>query len=225
MSVPKWKRWLSYLTEIHIESSGSEINPHLHVSLVRGRYQLCTENAIYSFEDLYDNFGGAYAKIALDQLDIQNVLILGFGLGSIPIILEKQYDRKYHYTAVEIDEAVLELANKYAMPEIHSPIQFVCADAFAYVHQCQEQYDLINVDVFLDDVIPNELQQRSFLEQLKTLLSPNGILLYNRLAFTKEDIEQAGEFFKEIFEPVFENGTFLEVNKNWMLLNRKDILL
>ena len=55
MKQPLWKRWLSYLFEIHVESTSSDYNPHLHVSLNNGRYQLSTANAIYSFEDLYDN--------------------------------------------------------------------------------------------------------------------------------------------------------------------------
>ena len=113
MKQPKWKRLLSYLFEIHIESTSSDYNPHLYVSLQKGRYQLSTANAIYSFEDLYDNFSDAFKEIDLDQLNVQNVLILGFGLGSIPIILEQKFNKKYFYTGVEIDEEVLYLANKY----------------------------------------------------------------------------------------------------------------
>ena len=56
MKQPLWKRLLSHLFEIHIESTSSEYNPHLYVSLRKGRYQLSTANAIYSFEDLYYNF-------------------------------------------------------------------------------------------------------------------------------------------------------------------------
>ena len=51
MRPPRWKQWLSYLFEMHIESAASEYNPHLYVSMKQGRYQLCTANAIYSYED------------------------------------------------------------------------------------------------------------------------------------------------------------------------------
>ncbi|MEM1322078.1 MAG: methyltransferase domain-containing protein [Bacteroidota bacterium] len=224
MRQPLWKRLLSYLTEIHIESAPSEINPHLYVSLKRGRYQLCTANAIYSYEDLYDNFSTAFEHMKWEELDIQRVLILGFGLGSIPLILEQQFQKKYHYTAIEIDENVLYLANKYALPAIHSPIELICADAAAFVAQCQEQFDMIAVDVFLDDTIPDTIQQSDFLRQLRSILNPNGVLLYNRLAVTREDIEGAHEFYDRYFSRVFESGTFLEVKGNWMLFNRSDVL-
>ena len=113
MKQPLWKRLVSYFFEIHIESTSSEFNPHLYVSLYKGRYQLSTANAIYSFEDLYDNFSEAFEEIDLDRLAIQNVLILGFGLGSIPILLEQHFNKEYHYTGIEIDEIVRICANQF----------------------------------------------------------------------------------------------------------------
>ena len=219
MTIPTWKKYLSYLFEFHIESAPSEINPHLYVSLSRGRYQLSTANAIYSFADLYDNFMLTFQQINLPET-IKDVLILGFGLGSIPYMLEKKFDKHYHYTAVEIDENVLYLANKYTLPELDSSITMMPTDAFAFAHYCHDRFDLICMDVFLDDVVPENFETVHYLEQLGNLLNPNGILLFNKLAATKKDRVQAGEFF-ELFKTVFPNGTYLEVNGNWMLINDK----
>jgi len=224
MKQPFWKKLLSYVTELHIESTSSEHNPHLYVSLRDGRYQLCTANAIYSFEDLYDNFSEAFKLIDLDQLSIKNVLILGFGLASIPIILEKQLGKKYHYTGVEIDEEVLYLVNKYAMDELTSSFNLICADAQAYVMQCTEQFDLVIMDVFFDDLIPEQFETEDFLTRLKDLVKADGLLMYNRLAFNKRDINTSKEFYEGAFSSIFDQGTFLEVKGNWMLLNRNDVL-
>ena len=224
MKQPLWKRLASYLFEIHIESTSSEFNPHLYVSLYKGRYQLSTANAIYSFEDLYDNFSEAFEEIDLDRLTIQNVLILGFGLGSIPILLEQHFNKEYHYTGIEIDEEVLYLANKYALQDITSGIELVCADANNFIKQSSQKYDMIAVDLFQDDIIPEQFEQVEFLKNVKNLLSPNGILLYNRLAHNDQDIKQSKSFYKNIFTKVFDKGTYIEVNDNWMLLNRPDIL-
>lgn len=211
--------------EIHIESAPSEYNPHLYVSLNKGRYQLCTANAVYSFEDLYDNFGIAFQKIDLSKLPGKRVLILGFGLGSIPYILEKKWDKNYHYTAVEIDESVLYLANKYMIPEMESSIEMICADAFAYVMQSHEQFDMIAMDVFLDDLIPQDFQNEDFLEQLKNILHPDGVLLFNRLAHTPTDRQVSQRYFNDVFEPHFPKGSYLEIKGNWMLLNDKKYLI
>lgn len=223
MIIPIWKKYLSYFFELHIESAPSEINPHLYVSLSRGRYQLSTANAIYSFADLYDNFTLTFQQINLSTT-IKDVLILGFGLGSIPYMLEKKFNKSYHYTAVEIDENVLYLANKYALPVLTSPITMMPADAFAFVHYCQERFDLLCMDVFLDDIVPDNFETEYYLRQLENLLNPEGILLFNKLAATEKDRKQAAQFF-ELFKSVFPNGTYLEVNGNWMLINDKRFVL
>ncbi|MFK7771433.1 MAG: spermidine synthase [Saprospiraceae bacterium] len=216
---PFWKKILSYLFEFHVESAPSEINPHLYVSLSRGRYQLSTANAIYSFEDLYDNFFDAFKKVHLDQYPIKNVLVLGLGLGSIPLMLEKNFEKKYNYTAVEIDESVIYLASKYTLPQLESNIQMICADAFAYVMQTEQKFDLICMDVFLDDVVPEEFEENDFLEKLKSLVNDDGILLFNRLASQPKDVERTKVFYHKNFKAVFPEGSYLEVKGNWMLIN------
>lgn len=219
MRPPRWKKWMSYLTEFHVEDAPSDFNPELHVCLVNGRYQLCTENAIYSYADLYDNFSGAFEQLNLKKRTIKKVLILGFGMASIPIILEKM-GLGYSYTAVEIDEQVIYLASKYELPYLSSPIQMICADAAQWVQITEEQFDLIAVDVFLDDVIPDRFTQSFFLENTKELLRPEGLLLYNRLANTEEDLEKTKTFFEETFQKVFPDAKVLEVGGNRMLVNK-----
>lgn len=220
MKQPLWKRCLSYLTEIHIESAPSETNPHLYVSLSRGQYQLATANAIYSYGQLYDNFVKAFKAIDFEALRIKKVLILGFGLGSIPMILEQQFEQSFDYTAVELDESVLYLANKYTLPTIQSNIEFVCANALLYVKQSQEQFDMICMDVFLDDTVPTAFEEVDFLEDLQHLLNPGGILLFNRLALTKSDIINTKLYYKTVFQVFFDDATYKDVNGNWMLFNR-----
>jgi SAM-dependent methyltransferase len=219
MQVSRWKRLLSYLTELHLESAPSDLNPHLYVSLRRGRFQLCTANAVYSYGDLYDNFSRAFQRLPLDKLPIQDVLLLGFGLGSIPLMLEKTFGKNYRYTGVEMDESVLYLANKYTLPDIQSSIELICADAAAFVQQTPEQYDLICMDVFLDDQIPDTFTGQSFLKELQGLLRPGGILLYNRLSATPEDLRLTRTFWENCFLPVFPQGACWKFGGNWILVS------
>jgi spermidine synthase len=186
---------------------------------------LLTANAVYSYGDLYDNFSNAFKRIDLDSLKIDNVLILGFGLGSIPLMLENMFHKKYYYTAVEIDPQVLYLANKYAMQDIQSSIEFQVLDAFTYATFCEEKFDMICMDVFLDDTVPTELETEDFLMNLKNMLSENGILLFNKLAFQKKDKLQAKDFYNNHFKRIFTEGGYLDVGGNYILLNRKDVLI
>lgn len=219
MKAPLWKKYLSYLFEMHLESRSSEYNPELHVSIVDGRYQLFTENAIYSFADLYHNFRKSFELIQLDKYPIDKVLVLGLGLGSIPYMLENIFQKKYHYTHIEIDEEVIDLANKYVLQYLEAPQQMICTDAYAFVEVCQEKFDLITVDLFLDNIIPAKFEEISFLENLSQRLNPNGILFINRMADTPYAKERSQQFLEEKFLKVFTSGGYLDVGKNWMFTN------
>ena len=221
MRQPFWKRWLSHFVEQHIESAPSEINPHLYVSLSRGRYQLCTANAIYSFEDLYDNFRLTFDVFDFDRIRGGDVLLLGVGLGSVPQMLERNFDQQLHYTGVEIDENVLYLANKYVLHDLKSQLQMHVGDAWHFVESNSSKYDLVCMDVFVDDEVPDRLWSITFLEMLQGTLSDRGVLLYNCLARKSHDISKTRAFLLNEFLTVFPHGGYLDVRGNWMLVSDK----
>ncbi len=224
MKQPSWKRFLSYFYGFKLECTSSEVNPKLDVYLKQGRYQLCTPHAVYSYGDLYDNFTRSFDAIDLDLLDIKRVLILGFGLGSVPVILEEVFEKRYDYTAVELDCKVIDLAKKYVLPEIKSSVDLICQDAYQFVMNCKEKFDMIAMDIFIDDTVPSEFEKDEFLQKLKGMLSAEGVLLYNRLSFNKKDRSDTKDFYDQKFSPAFPGCTYLDVDGNWMLINRADAL-
>lgn len=216
-----FKKILSYITDIHLESLHSDQNEQLDVFLSNGRYQLCTKNAIYSYADKYDNFRRCFAAINPSKPAIQNVLILGFGLGSIPYMLETIFHKKYAFTGVEVDESVIYLASKYVLDELDSEIQMIQADAYNYVYQCYETFDMICIDIFIDDKIPEIFLTMDFLESVKDLLNPDGLLIFNHLSFFKTDKEKASAYYEKVFSKVFPNAFPMQVSKNMMMVNDK----
>ncbi len=223
-SIPFWKKALSYFYPMRVECTSSSYNPKLEIYLKQGRYQLCTPNAVYSYGDLYDNFTRTFDAIELDVLDVRKVLVLGFGLGSVTTILEKIFEKDYDYTAVEIDQKIIDLANKYVLPDIASNISVICDDALDFVRNCAERFDMIAVDLFIDDRVPAVFEQQEFLRSIGNLLNKDGVLVYNRLSFNKKDLAETREFYRDQFSVVFPDCTYLDVDGNWMLLNRKDIV-
>lgn len=219
MKQPFWKILLSYLIEWHLESAPSPYNPHLYVSLVQGRYQLSTANAVYSFEDLYDNFSKSFAQLDLDRLPSQETLLLGLGLGSIPLMLERNFGKKLHYTAVEIDESVIYLAQKYVLGELQSPITCICADAHVFIEQSTEQFAYIAMDVFNDDQIPSQFLKPAFLDTLDQCLKAEGLIMFNHLARTEHDQEAAQAYYDQIFSKKFPQASCLSVGGNYMMIN------
>lgn len=217
--IPTWKKHLSHLIPFTIEVTEGTHNHYLEVLYSKGRYQLNTENAIYSFEDLYINYYQAFEALKIKERAINNVLILGFGLGSIPVMLERNFNQTYHFTGVELDEEVLVLANKYGISNLSSPIELICADALQFVRQCTSTFDLVCMDVFKDAAVPLAFETLDFLKDLKSLIAEDGLLLYNRMAHNEIQKEANQQFFDQKFSTVFTEGRFLELGSNWMLVN------
>jgi spermidine synthase len=222
---PWWKRLLSYVSPIRLETASSDYNPHLEVSLSQGRYMLSTANAVYSFDDLYTNFLGTFRKIKMAKLPGDQVLVLGLGLGSIPYMLEKTLGFDFQYTLVEIDEVIVDLAYRYTLKWLDSHLNIIHSCANIFASATYQQYDLICMDVFEDDDVPSLFKEAEFLEKLKNILAPNGLLLYNVLSARKMDRFRTERFYKDQFLKAFPDGAYLEIGSNWILINQKDYLL
>ena len=98
----------------------------------------------------------------------------------------------------------------------------IVADAAIAVQQLpEESYDLICVDVFADDYVPEVFEQVEFLERAKALLRPHGVLLFNRLAANPKDWDASQGFYDEVFKSVFQQAHCLDVGGNFMLVSDK----
>ena len=210
------QRWLSYLTELHVETVDSDVSPHLYVSIRRGRYQLSTHNAVYSYADKYDNFRRSFEQMDLDALPGNRVLLLGFGLGSIPFMLERRFGKIFDYTGVELDPAVIYLASKYVLPDLESRTELVQTDAELFLQMRAETYDLICMDIFLEQRVPQQFETPAFFELLRERLTPGGTVLYNRLAVQELDRVRNQQVLGRM-RRVFPDADYFDVGTNWVL--------
>jgi len=218
--VNKIQKYLSYLWDIRIEERTSQYNSDLIVLLSKGRYQLCTVDAIYSHEEKYYNFKYILEnQINYDLLEGRKALILGMGMASIPIILDNLHPGKWSITGVEIDEVIIELASRYTFPRIKSSLQTIATDAASYVKISEESFDVICVDVFIGQDTPDQFRTHEFLNATKKMLSSKGVLIYNTIAFTNDNLELAKIFFNSTFREVFPEGRAVNAHRNLMLLN------
>jgi spermidine synthase len=222
MQIPFWKKWMSYVSPVTLEETGTELNPELCVRLDRGRLQLLSGNAIYSWDDLYRNFTIALGEIALHRRPAeQDVLLLGLGLGSVPYILEKVYFCGFHYLAVEWDEGIAELAQRYTLSRLDSSVEVVIADADLYVDICEDQFDLLIMDIFEDQTTPPHFETEDFLERCAARMRPGALLLYNRLYDRPGDRERTEHFYEQVVKKVFPNSRYVDTDGNWVIIAEK----
>ncbi len=215
--------WCSYLSEILLETASSPHNGYLEVTLHKGRLRLNTENITYSYEDLYVNYALAFEQLGIRRRRLRQVLLLGFGLGSVAVMLQKKFGQQAHYVGIDIDEVVLQLAQKYLPSALLSHIELHCANAALWVQQHRPPsggYDLIAVDVFIDRHTPDDCCSPKFLQETALLLSPQGgQLVYNALADTDEQKQMAQRFYDTVFNPIFADAFTITTPANLMLIS------
>ncbi|MBY5957391.1 hypothetical protein KUV50_04530 [Membranicola marinus] len=214
-----WKKWWSYLLPVHLESVGSELNEALDLYLIKNRLRLTTLDAIYSFDDKYYNFHKAFEHFELPP-NGAHVLILGLGLGSIPFMLEKTFQKDYHYTGVDLDDAVLYLFAKYQQERLKSPLQIIETDATLFMQSQSNRYNLICIDVFIGEIVPSHVKTNAFIRQLKNALLPGGRILWNMLYDTNEQARAVDKFIEYQFRTIFPDYQILQVLGNVILTNR-----
>jgi len=150
----------------------------------------------------------AYVRMVFAALLVnpapQNILVIGLGGGSIPSSLNKLYPQAT-IDISEIDEAIVQVASNYFDFSANEQMKVSISDARVFVKRAllrKEQYDLVILDAFTGDYIPEHLMTREFLNEINQLLSSTGVLaantfstsrLYNHESVTYQRV--FGEFF------------------------------
>ena len=115
----------------------------------------------------------------------KQVLIVGLGGGAMVHFYE-HYDPEVKVDAVEIDEKVVELADKYFDVRTQKNTKIITEDAFKYFKTNKTRYDVIYMDAFLKpseqtDATgqPLRLKTIEFYKGLREQLTPEGIVVIN----------------------------------------------
>lgn len=222
---PSWRKWLSYVHDQTLVRGEGDYGDELAVVLRKGKLLLQSNGAVYSWEDNYYNFRTLFERFDWDALQGDRVLLLGLGLGSVPQMTEELFGLELSYVAVEYDEAVAALAEEYLLYRLRSPITVIVADAEAFVAQADERFDLVLVDLFVDDTIPGQFVEKGFAERLAELLRPGGCIVSNRLTYRPQDEALSREYYRQVWSPLFPGAAKLDVGSNWMLLSDGSYLL
>jgi spermidine synthase len=216
-----WQRLRSYVFPVIIDRRQSRFHPYLEVSLTRGRLMLNTALANYSYGGLHRVFQIAFSKIGLVGAPLKNVLILGFGAGSVATILRDELKVDAPITGVEQDYAVIQIARDFFDIDRLHTLTLVADDAFAFVQHAMDQYDLVAVDLYHDVSVPDEFESDEFLQQLHRLVMPGGLVVFNKVAATKKLYAQFTALEKK-FDDVFGNVEVIKaLGINRVLVSRK----
>jgi spermidine synthase len=201
--------FLSYLYPITVETTSSRWNPVLEIMLYAGKYSLNSENTNYSFGSLHTLSIRTFRRLKLNWDEINSVLILGFGTGSVASIINK-YKNDCTIEGVEIDEKVLELGEKYFDTCRIKNTTIHCVSTERFVGTCKKQFDLIVIDIYLDLRVPETIQNERFITGIKSILNTGGVVIFNKFIFSKESREQF-KLLKSLYGKIFGNLKIMTV--------------
>lgn len=159
----------------------------------------------------------------LELINGKRVLCLGLGLGSV-IQLISERSKNVQFTAVELDDEVIRLAEKYILHKVDADIEVIAADALIFMQMTQWEYDMICMDIFIDDEIPEVFMSKDFCSLLKGAVENSGIIIFNTPAFDKKVAKESTLFFNKMFKDVFPKARILKIHKNHMLLSSDHLL-
>lgn len=187
------------------------LHPHLSLEKISSKYNNLIE--VYSefghpriTVDSMPQSGGIVTDILKKSLNHfhhpQNFLLLGLGGGDILHHIHYRWP-DCQLTAVEIDPAMITIAQKYFNVDQIANLQIINTDAYRFVTSSYtspkrrkqpsphgrgqgEVFDAILVDCYLGHHIPPQLESPEFLNSLKKILSPSGTIAFNRLYDQKQ---------------------------------------
>jgi len=200
---------LSYLYPVTVEVTSSKYNPLLEIEFYTGKYSLNSKNTNYSYGTLHILFNRVFRRLKLNWSNINNVLILGFGTGSIASIISS-IKSDCLIDGVEIDEKVIELGEKYFNTGSFKNVKIHCAAADKYIEECKKNFDIIILDAYIDMIIPPELETEKFLVNIKNTLNPGGLVIFNK-AFFSEKMNDQIHYLKKLYEKIFSSLEIITV--------------
>lgn len=165
-----------------------------------------------------------YTKLLMSSLlintQLNDVLIIGLGGGTMSNTLHELYPNA-NITNVEIDPAVIKVARKYFDFIENDKVTTVAQDGRIFIKRAKlknQKYDLIILDAFNGDYIPEHLMTKEFLSEVKSVLTNNGLVAANTFS-SSELYEHETATYAAVFPILYNVEPFADSNR--ALLGKK----
>jgi spermidine synthase len=166
------------------------------------------QNQSCRFLDNHDKLVFPYAKMVLTSLLVQDnpqrILIVGLGGGTLVHTYSSLFPNA-EIVISEIDESVVRVAEKYFDFKTSDKIKAEAVDARIYIKRAGlrgEKFDLVILDAFNGDYIPEHLMTAEFLQEVKQLLPENGMVVANTFS-TSRLYGAESNTYRNVFGDIF----------------------
>ncbi len=165
-----------------------------------------------------------YAHMMLGALYLlpqpRSILIIGLGGGTLPTTLERLLPQA-DIDVVEIDPAVVRVAQQYFGFHADAHVHVIVEDGRVYVRSAlrgSKRYQLIMLDAYDSQYIPEHMLTREFLTEVRALLAPGGIVAANTFSSSRL-YQNESVTYRAVFGPFYNLKS-----ANRVILAARDVL-
>jgi len=116
------------------------------------------------------------ALIFLDQP--RDYLFIGLGMGALPAFM-RVVQPGARVDVVEIDPAVLETAEVWFGLNQDEKLHVTVGDGREFIQHTERRYDAVFLDAYRDLGVPSHLTTLEFMQEVKAVLKPGGVVVSN----------------------------------------------
>lgn len=134
----------------------------------------------------------------------RRILMIGLGGGTLPLALDELLPAA-RQDVIEIDPAVVRVAREHFGFAPSERVNVVAQDGRVFVKRATQRgdrYDLIMLDAFTSEYIPEHLMTREFLEEVRGLLAEGGVLAANTFSISELYAHESATY-ASVFEPFY----------------------
>jgi spermidine synthase len=142
-------------------------------------------------------WGKAADLLKREEPELNNVMILGLGGGTMQHLISKNYEKSPYIVSVEIDSVMIDVARQYFDLDQIPNHKVINADAFAVVVDPAD-YDLsknsfqaLIVDIYIGEQYPDLGGSGNFIAAVRDMVVPGGLIIFNRIYINthQEDVD------------------------------------
>ncbi len=136
--------------------------------------------------------------------DISNILVIGLGSGRIINDFEYLFENIKSIDVVDIEENILDIAEKYFGFKKSGRFNFILQDGIAYLNSTGKKYDLIISDTAGNDGIDLRFLSKEYFKLIKKSIKKSGIFISNVCA--SPDFKHKDNIFFKKFFPLYKQN-------------------
>ncbi|HIF74284.1 MAG TPA: spermidine synthase [Porticoccaceae bacterium] len=117
----------------------------------------------------------------------QRILIIGLGGGTLPLAFNDLFPTA-EIDVLEIDQAVVNVAEEYFYFEENDQMKVTVEDGRVFIKRAgmrNQKFDYIVLDAFSGDYIPEHMLTEEFLEEVKSIMTDDGVLVANTFSTSR----------------------------------------